>query len=151
MSDFLVRSPDYAERVRLSFDKQAMMRTIGASLARVELGEIEVVLPIASQVCQQHGFVHAGAIATIADSACGYAALTLMPADAGILTVEFKINLLAPGEGERLVAIGRVARPGRTLTVTQAEVHAERAGERKLVALMTATVMTVEGRENVAD
>lgn len=151
MSAFPARTPDFAERVRRSFARQAMMQTIGASLIRVEPGEVEIAMPVAPHLCQQHGFVHAGAIATIADSACGYAAFTLMPATAGILTVEFKINLMAPGEGERLVAVGRVARPGRTLTVTQAEVHAFAAGGQKLVALMTATVMTVEGREGVAD
>src|SRR4051794_4552982 len=100
---------------------------------------------------QQHGFVHAGVVAALADTACGYAAFSLMTASAGILTAEFKVNLLAPAAGERLVAIGRVVKPGRTLTVTQGEVHAEAEGERKLVALMTATLMAIEGRDGVVD
>jgi uncharacterized protein (TIGR00369 family) len=128
-----------------------MMQTIGASLVRIEPGEVEIVLPVSAHICQQHAFVHAGAIATIADTACGYAAFSLMSASAGVLTTEFKINLLAPGAGERLVVIGRVVKPGRTLTVSQAEVHGEQGGERKIVAVMTATLMAVEGREGVVD
>ncbi|MFL5122374.1 MAG: PaaI family thioesterase [Microvirga sp.] len=100
---------------------------------------------------QQHGFVHAGVVAALADTACGYAAFSLMPASAGVLTTEFKVNLLAPAAGERLVAVGRVVKPGRTLTVTQGEVFAETGSERRLVALLTATLIAVEGREDVRD
>ena len=107
-------------------------------------------MPVAPQFCQQHGFVHAGIVTTLADTACGYAAFSLMPAKAGVLTTEFKVNLLAPAAGDRLVAIGRVVKPGRTLTVTQGEVHAESGAERRLVAIMTATLMAV-GREDVKD
>jgi uncharacterized protein (TIGR00369 family) len=103
------------------------------------------------QFCQQHGFVHAGIVTTLADTACGYAAFSLMPASAGVLTTEFKVNLLAPAAGERLIAVGRVVKPGRTLTVTQGEVHAESEGKRKLVAIITATLMAVEGRDDVKD
>ena len=145
------RDPDYAARVAKSFARQGMMQTIGASLARVAPGEVEIVLPVAAAVSQQHGFVHAGAVATAADSAAGYAALSLMPPGAGVLTAEFKINLVAPAAGERLIARGRVVKAGRLLTVAQAEVHAERDGERKLVALLTATVATIQGRDGVSD
>jgi uncharacterized protein (TIGR00369 family) len=144
------KDPDYAERVRVSFGKQGLMDTIGASLVRVAPGEVEIALPVSPAASQQHGFVHGGAVAAIADSAAGYAALTLMPATAGVLTAEFKINFLAPASGERLVALGRVAKGGRTLSVAQAEVFAERAGERTTVALLTATLVTIEGREEVA-
>jgi uncharacterized protein (TIGR00369 family) len=108
-----------------------MMATIGASLLRVTPGEVDIALAVAPHISQQHGFVHGGAITSVADSAAGYAALTLMEAGTGILAVEFKINLLAPGRGERLVAEGRVVRPGRTLTVSQASVYAERDGRRE--------------------
>ncbi|MEO8575947.1 MAG: PaaI family thioesterase [Gemmatimonadales bacterium] len=106
-------------------------------------------LPIHPGLTQQHGFVHAGAIASIADSACGYAAATLMPADTGVLAVEFKINLMAPAAGELLIARGRVLRPGRTLTVCQADVVAVVGGAEKTVALLTATIMTVRDRPEV--
>jgi uncharacterized protein (TIGR00369 family) len=137
------------DRVRASFARQAVMDLVGARLVRVAEGEVEIALDVSPKVSQQHGFVHAGVVATIADSACGFAGLTLMPEGAGVLTAEFKINLLAPADGERLVATGRVVRAGRTLSVTQGEVHAERAGERKLVAIITATLAVVQGRDGV--
>ena len=108
---------DIEKRIRASFDKQGLMRTLGASLAAVSPGAVEITLRPSAEISQQHGFVHAGAVAAIADSAAGYAALTLMPADAGVLTAEFKINLLAPATGERIVARGRVVKAGRTLTL----------------------------------
>ena len=126
------------------------METIGARLLRVAPGAVDIALEVAPKVSQQHGFVHAGAVATIADSACGYAALTLMPAGAGVLTAEFKINFLAAASGERLVALGPVVKAGRTLTVAQPEVLTERGGERAVVALLTATLVVVEGREGIA-
>ncbi len=127
------------------------MTTLGASLERVSPGEVEIALPIGPAVSQQHGFAHAGVVATIADSAAGYAGLTRMPAGVGVLTVEFKINLMAPAAGERLIATGRVVKAGRTITIAQSEVHAEASGERRLVALLTATLMAVEGRDGIAD
>ncbi len=142
---------DYAERVARSFARQGLMDTLGASLLAVRPGEVEIAMPIRPEVSQQHGFAHAGAVAAIADSAAGFAGLTLMPAGAGVLTVEFKINLMAPAGGERLVARGRVVKAGRTLVIAQAEVEAERAGARKAVALLTATLMAVEGRDGIAD
>jgi uncharacterized protein (TIGR00369 family) len=145
------KDPPYAERTARSFAKQALMETIGARILRIAPGEVDIELPVIAKLTQQHGFVHAGAVSAIGDTACGYAALTLMPPSAGVLTVEFKINLLAPAAGERLVAEGRVVKAGRTLTISQAEVHAEASGARKLVALLTATIMTLEGREGISD
>jgi uncharacterized protein (TIGR00369 family) len=125
------------------------MATLGATLERIDAGAVEIRLPVKPHISQQHGFVHAGAIAAIADSACGYAAFTLMGADSGVLAVEFKINLLAPGAGDYLLAKGRVIRAGRTLTVCQADVVAVTADTEKPVAVMTATIMNVRGRPGV--
>lgn len=146
---FTALDPDFMNRVRVSFERQQFMKTIGATLGAVEPGFVEICLPINPAVAQQHGFVHAGAVASIADSACGYAAFTLMPVDAGVLAVEFKINLMAPAKGEMLIARGQILRAGRTLSVCQAEVIAVSAGVEKTVALLTSTVMTVRDREEV--
>jgi uncharacterized protein (TIGR00369 family) len=127
------------------------MHTLSASLESVAPGLVEIALTPGSAVSQQHGFVHAGALAAIADSAAGYAALSLMPPGVGVLTTEFKINLLAPAAGERILARGRVIKAGRTLTLAQTEVFSQTAGQEKLVAFLTATLMTVEGREGVND
>jgi uncharacterized protein (TIGR00369 family) len=127
------------------------MRTIGATLGNISPGSVEILLVPSPAISQQHGFVHAGAVTAIADSAAGYAALSLMPEGRGVLSVEYKINLLAPAVGDRIVARGSVVRAGRTLTVAQAEVFAQAAGEERLVALLTATMMTVEGREAITD
>ena len=132
-----------AARVRASFARQTIMTTIGAEILAVRRGEVEIVLPYSDRILQQHGFIHAGAIATIADSACGYAGLSVMPRDSSVLTTEFKINLLSPAKGERLRAVGRVVRSGKTLVVTLGEVFAESAGASKQVALMTGTMMVV--------
>jgi uncharacterized protein (TIGR00369 family) len=140
-----------AARVRASFDRQGLMRTLGATLEAVSPGAVEIALTPGPGVSQQHGFVHAGAVSAIADSAAGYAGLTLMPPGAGVLTAEFKINLLAPAAGERLRARGRVVKAGRTLTLAQAEVFAESAGREKLVALLTATLMAVQDRDGIGD
>ena len=125
------------------------MSTLGASLERVEAGAVDIRLPVRPEISQQHGFVHAGAITSIADSACGYAAFSLMGPDSGVLAVEFKINLLAPGAGDYLIARGKVVRAGRTLTVCQADVVAITGGVEKSIALMTATIMNVQGRSGV--
>lgn len=140
-----------AERIRDSFSRQGLMATLGAVLGRIAPGEVEIALVPSPGIGQQHGFVHAGAVAAIADSAAGYAALSLMSAGSGVLTTEFKINLLAPAQGDRLVARGRVLKAGRTLTLAQSEVFAETAGGSRLVAFLTATLMTIEGRAGVAD
>ena len=139
----------YAERVRASFAAQRIMATIGASLVHVAPGEAHIALPVRPDLGQQHGFVHAGVVATIADSACGYAAFSLMPEGAGVLSIEYKINLLAPAAGERLVARARVVRAGRTVTVCHADVVAQANGDEDLVAVMTGTMMTVRDRPEI--
>ncbi len=127
------------------------MKTFGADLTRVSPGVVEIALPASPAVLQQHGFVHAAAVAAIGDTAAGYAAVSLMPAGVGALTTEFKINLLAPAAGDRMIARAHVVKAGRTLTVAQSEIFAETAGQEKLVALLTATVMTVTDRPDVKD
>ena len=135
------------ERIRSSFARQGLMATLGANLGSVEPGKVEVVLIPGPAVSQQHGFVHAGAVSAIADSAAGYAGLSLMPPGHGVLTTEFKINLVAPAIGERIIARGEVVKAGRTLTLAQAKVFAEAGGKERLVALLTATLMAIEGQE----
>lgn len=140
------RDPNYETRVRGSFAKQQLMRTIGAEIGDVAAGAVTIRLPFRDDLCQQHGFLHAGAIAAVADSACGYAALSLMPAEAGVLSIEFKINMLAPAKGDAIIARGTVIRAGRTIMVCRADVHAVIGAEQKLVAAMQGTMMVVEGR-----
>jgi uncharacterized protein (TIGR00369 family) len=137
--------PDYESRVHASFARQNFMTLLGASITALGPGTCEITLPFRRDLTQQHGFLHAGVVATLADNACGYAAFTLMPADASVLTVEFKLNLMAPAEGEALIARGRVRRAGRTLTVAEAEVSARRDGAEISVAVMLATVMALHG------
>jgi uncharacterized protein (TIGR00369 family) len=151
MSDFPSRDPAFQARIQASFAKQGLMTSLGASLVHVAPGKVEIALPATPSVSQQHGFVHAGALAAIADTAAGYAALSLMPPGVGVLTTEFKINLVAPAKGNRVRARGRVVKPGRTLTLAQTEVVAESAAGETLVALLTATLMVIEGREGIAD
>jgi len=122
------------------------MATIGARLARVEAGEVDIELNIRDDLMQQHGFLHAGVLATAADSACGYAALSLMPAGVAVLSVEFKVNLLAPAAGDRIVARGRVIRAGKTVTVCWGDVTAHAGDTERLVATMVGTMMTVRDR-----
>jgi uncharacterized protein (TIGR00369 family) len=138
--------PEFIARVRGSFARQAMMQTIGAVLETVAAGRAEISLPFRSDLTQQHGYLHAGVVATIADSACGYAAYSLMPADASVLTVEYKINLLAPAVGDRFIARATVIRPGRALTVVQADVFASVQGEERRTATMLATIIAVRDR-----
>jgi uncharacterized protein (TIGR00369 family) len=139
--------PDFVERVRASFARQAVMGLIGARLAEVAPGAVTIVLAHRSELTQQHGFLHAGIVATALDSACGYAASTLMPADAGVLTIEFKINLLAPARGPDFRFEGRVTKAGRTVSV--ADGRALQGGGGELIATMTATLMTVQGRAGI--
>jgi len=122
------------------------MSTLGAELVRVEPGEVDIEVAMREDLTQQHGFLHAGVVAAAADSACGYAALSLMPAGAAVLSIEFKTNLLAPATGERIVARGRVIRAGRTVTVCWADVTAYTPDSERLVATMVATMMTVQDR-----
>jgi uncharacterized protein (TIGR00369 family) len=144
--------PNYAERVRASFGRQRAMVLLGANLRTVEPGQTEIVLPYREELSQQHGFVHAGIVTAIADTACGYAALSLMPLGVGVLTIEFKVNLLNPASGVRLVARGQVVKPGRTLMVCTGDVAAEREdGTMRPVALMQATMMVVHDRTGITD
>ena len=135
------RDPNFEARVRDSFARQPMMRLLGAELTSVLPRLTEIILPFRDDLTQQHGYLHAAAVAAIADSACGYAALTLMEPGQEVLSVEFKVNLIAPAVGERFVAVGRVLRSGRTLTVCAADVHAEHSDRGKLIAAMQATMI----------
>jgi uncharacterized protein (TIGR00369 family) len=140
--------PDYAARVQASFARQPFMTLLGASITALGPGICEITMPFRHDLTQQHGYLHAGVVATLADNACGYAAFTLMPANSSVLTVEFKLNLMAPAEGEALIARGRVRKAGRTLTVVEAEVFARRDGAETLVAVMLATLMALHGRSD---
>jgi uncharacterized protein (TIGR00369 family) len=135
--------PEFESRIRASFAQQGVMKTIGAHLAQVSPGEAHIELPWSKAITQQHGFVHAGILSTIADNACGYAAYTLMPADSEVLGVENKINFLAPAKGERFIAIGKVIKAGRTLAVCSGEVWAYDNGRETLVAVMQTTMMAL--------
>jgi uncharacterized protein (TIGR00369 family) len=149
MPEFQPADPNYAARVRASFGRQGFMRSLGAELTAVEPGYCEIRLPFREELGQQHGFFHAGALAAVADSAGGYAAYTLMAAGDSVLTVEYKINLLAPGRGEEAIARARVVRAGRTLTVCQVEVFAVTNGGENLCATMQQTVMRLADRPDV--
>lgn len=150
MPQFQPKDPAYAERVRASFDLQQAMHLIGAELAVVEPGYTEIHLANKPGITQQHGFIHGGVVGMIADSAAGYAANTLTPADTSVLTVEYKLNLVAPADGDRLVARGEVVKPGRTLIITKAEVFAIRDEKWTLCALMQQTIMAMQGRKERA-
>ncbi len=142
--------PQYAQRTRDSFARQRVNATLGITLEEVAPGRVVVAMAHRPELTQQHGFLHAGMVATALDSACGYAAFTLMPADAGVLTIEFKINLLAPARGPLLRIEGVVKKAGRQISVVDGEAFQhEPGGERKLIATMTATIMTITGRDDV--
>lgn len=135
--------PHFESRVRASFATQSIMTTIGATMTRVAVGEVDIELPFRRDLGQQNGYIHAGVISTILDSACGYAGYTLIPADANMLTVEFKINLLRPAVGDCFIARGRVVKPGKTLTICTGEVVAVTADGEKVIAVLTSTLMTL--------
>lgn len=150
MAATIVASANSEERVRASFARQQVMSTIGATLTVVTPGTVEIEMPYSQVLTQQHGFLHAGIISTALDSACGYAAYSLMPENAAVLTIEFKVNLLAPGRGERFLFRGSVTKPGRTIIVADGQAYAFAAdGEAKLIATMTGTLMTVLGRGDI--
>lgn len=144
----ILEQPGFEQRVRDSFARQAAMTTLGARLGAIAAGRVEVLLAHRAELTQQHGFLHAGIVATALDTACGYAAFTLMPDDAAVLTIEFKVNLLAPARGPRFRFEGVVVKPGRTISVVDGSAwQGDGDGaDGKLVATMTATVMTVRGR-----
>jgi uncharacterized protein (TIGR00369 family) len=139
-------APEVRERIQASFDRQGLMRHLGARLIRIAPGSVHIALAARPEVTQQNGYFHAGATSAIADTAGGYAAFTLFPEGTSVLTVEYKINLLAPAEGDRIEAEGTVLRPGRTLTVCRLEVFEVRGDRRKLVAAGQQTLICVEGR-----
>jgi uncharacterized protein (TIGR00369 family) len=138
-------NPTFVEEIEQSFAKQTVMSLIGGELTRVEPGVVEITLAYRSDLTQQHGYVHAGIITTIGDSACGYAAYTLMPPNSDVLAVEFKVNLMRPAQGETFVARAEVIKSGRTLTVVRADVHALTGNDqRELVAIMQGTMMCLQ-------
>lgn len=140
---------NFRARIAESFDKQGAMQMIGARLAKVEYGVVEIEMPFRDDLTQQHGFVHAGILSTALDSACGYAALSVMPEDTAVLTIEFKINLMSPGRGERFLFRGEVTKPGNTIIVSDGRAYALSDGPAKLIASMTGTMMVVRGREGM--
>jgi len=150
MKQFQPKDADFEKRVRASFARQRAMQTLGIEIARLAPGEVDLAMAYDPAYTQQHGFVHAGIVTTALDSACGYAAFSLMPADAAVLTVEFKTNLLSSARGDRFLFCAHVVKPGRTLTVCDAKALAfESEGSPRLIATMTGTLMTVYGRENI--
>ena len=146
INDFTVRDPDFAKRIQNSFDAQGVMGHIGALMMSVRPGYCEIELPYS----QQHGVFHGGIISTIADTAAGYAASSLMDAEDGVLTVEYKINFMAPADGDRALARGQVLRPGRTLTVTRAEVSVIKDGQETICAVLQQTMMRIVERSDIA-
>lgn len=137
---------NYAERVRASFALQKVMDTLGASIVSIAPGAVELTMPYHPDFCQQHGFLHAGTVTTVIDSACGYAAFSLMPADAAVLTIELKVNLLAPAKGQDFRFVGHVVKAGRTISNVRGEAYAIDDGREKLMATMDGSMMTVLGR-----
>jgi len=143
MPRFEIPDSDFEGSVRRSFESLTLMRTLGARLVRVAAGEVEIELPFRDDLTQHHGFLAAAALTAIADVACGYAAMTLMPEGASVLTIEYKVNFLSPARGQRMLARGRVVRPGRTVTVCAGDVVAVADGAEKPVATMLATMATM--------
>jgi uncharacterized protein (TIGR00369 family) len=137
------RNPTFAAEVKSSFNQQTIMALIGAELTRVEPGVVEITLPYRADLAQQHGYLHAGIVTTIADSACGYAAYSLMPQNSEVLSVEFKVNLLRPAKGDTFSAVAEVVKSGKTLTVVRADVFAIDKGRRDLIATMLGTMICV--------
>jgi len=150
MAQFEPKNPDFDARVRDSFNLQNVMHTLGIGIVDLSPGHIVLEMAHSDALTQQHGFLHAGIVSTALDSACGYAAFSLMPAEAAVLTVEFKINLLNPADGERFRFVADVVKPGRTLTICEARAYALKGGDEKLVATMTGTLMALIGRTGIA-
>ncbi|NNM73758.1 PaaI family thioesterase [Enterovirga aerilata] len=150
MPGFEPKNPDFDARVRDSFGRQKVMHTLDITIADLSPGRIVLEMAHSDALTQQHGFVHAGIVSTALDSACGYAAFSLMPTEAAVLTVEFKINLLNPADGERFRFEAEVVKLGRTLTICEARAHALKGGTEKLVATMTGTLMALFGRTGVS-
>jgi uncharacterized protein (TIGR00369 family) len=149
VTEYTARDPKFVERVKDSFARQPFMKTFGAEMGDVRPGYAEVILPFSKNLTQQHGFIHAGAVSAIVDNAGGYAAFSLFEPGDGVLTVEFKINMMAPAEGEKLIARANVIRPGKTLTITSGDVIAIKNGKETVCALMQQTIMRIIGRPDV--
>jgi len=150
MPRFEPRDPEFESKVRSSFAKQAAMQTLGAVMGKIEPGQVEIEMPFQAHLTQQHGFIHGGIVTSILDSACGYAAFSLSAPDSAVLTVEYKVNFVAPAKGERLVARGQVLRPGASITVCKGDVVAYDSGEEKLVTTMLMTMMILPNRPDLA-
>jgi len=144
MAKMRIQDENFESRVRGSFAKQGFMKTIGARLTEVSPGKVEIELPVHDGLTQQHGFVHAGVVTAIVDTACGYAAMTLMPVDAEVLSVEYKVNFLSPAAGAQLIARGRVVKPGRTVTVCQGDVFARKDENEKIISTILCTMIAVQ-------
>jgi uncharacterized protein (TIGR00369 family) len=142
-SKFEAKDVAYKEKVIESFGQQGVMKTLNASILDIQPGRVELKLPYSETLTQQHGFIHAGIVSTILDNACGYAAFTLMPENAAVLSIEFKVNFLSPARGDWFRAVAKVKKPGRTITVAEGELFANTDGEEKLVATMLGTIMAV--------
>ncbi len=140
---------DYKEKIIKSFNRQGVMKTLNVTLHSIKPGEIELEFPYQPDFTQQHGFIHAGIVSTLLDTACGYAAFSLMPENTAVLTIEFKINLLSPANGEQFRAVGKVKKAGKNITVTQGELFSHTENEQKLVATMVATIMSVYDRKDI--
>jgi uncharacterized protein (TIGR00369 family) len=151
MTSFEPKDPHFEARVKASFARQQTMNTLGIEITGLGAGEIELRMPQMPAYTQQHGFTHAGIIATALDSACGYEAFSLMPEDAAVLTVEFKTNLIAPARGEYFLFRARVVKPGRTITVCDGQAFAVESGQEKLVATITGTLMALFDRAGISD
>ena len=149
MNKFEPKDSAFRERVKSSFDRQQCMATLGITISKIEPGMIELIMPYAEPYTQQHGFIHAGIISTALDSACGYAAFSLMPVEAAVLTVEYKINLLAPAKGEDFIFRAEVVKPGRTLTLCEGRAYGRTAGSKKLIATMSGTLMALINRKGI--
>lgn len=148
MSNFTFSDPDFESRVRANFAKQNMLTALGGSIDLVRPGEVHLLAPFDARFTQQDGFLHAGVVTTLMDSACGYAAFSLMPADARVLSVEFKVNLLAPARGRRFRAEGRVIKPGRTLTVCEGKLFSMEEDEETMCAIMQATMICIRDHKS---
>lgn len=146
---FTPKDAEFDAKVRASFARQGAMGTLGATLASVQPGQVVIELPWAQGLTQQHGFLHAGMVAAALDSACGYAAFSLMPPEAAVLTIEYKINLLAPAKGQTFRMLGQVVKPGRTISVVDGRAYALDDGQQRLIATMSCTVMSVYDRPGV--
>ena len=146
MPTFTLQNPRFESEIRESFGSQSFMTSIGAELKHISAGSVEIALPFRDDLLQHHGYLHGAVIAAIVDTACGYSALTLMPPDSTVLTVEYKVNFMSPAEGDGILARGQVVRPGRNLTVCSGEAVTTAGGSEKVVAALMATMVRVTGR-----